>query len=197
MKPRATRSAKQDGPCPLMAWLFCAALTLASPYSLRANANAEEYAVKAAFLFHFAQFIEWPTDAFKNASAPITYCTLGEDPFRGALETTLSGKSIGARQLRVQHYKQVQDAQGCQVLFIGASGQKLISEALSSLNGSPILTVGESEHFAQDGGVIGFTLEENKVRFEINLDAAEHAGLRVSSRLLALAKTVIGRPRGT
>jgi len=197
MKRRASRIEKQDGPRRIVSWSLCVVLIVISPRPQRANSTAEEYSVKAAFLFHFAQFIEWPAGTFKDANSPIMYCTLGEDPFRGALEATLSGKNIGTRQLRVKHYKRVPETRGCQVVFIGASGQKLISEALTSLNGNPILTVGESEHFTQDGGVIGFTLEENKVRFEINLDAAEHAGLKVSSKLLALAKAVIGKPKGS
>jgi len=164
--------------------------------TVRAQGNASgEYQVKAAFLFHFAQFVDWPADTFKDASSPITYCTLGGDPFRGALDATLSGKSIGEHPLRVQHFKQAQEARGCQVLFIGTAGQKFISDSLTSVNGNPILTVGETEHFAQDGGVIGFTLADNKVRFEINLDAAEHARLKISSKLLVLAKTVIGGPK--
>lgn len=161
------------------------------------SSTSSEYQVKAAFLFHFGQFVDWPAETFKDVNSPITYCTLGEDPFHGALEATLGGKSIGPRPLRVQHFKQAQEARGCQVLFIGTAGQKFISDALANVNGSPVLTVGETERFAEDGGVIGFTLADNKVRFEINLDAAEHAGLRISSRLLALAKTVIGGPKGT
>jgi hypothetical protein len=162
-----------------------------------AQGNAtSEYQVKAAFLFHFAQFVDWPAETFKEANSPLTYCTLGEDPFRGVLDSTLKGKSIGSRPVQVQHFKQAQEARGCQVLFIGAAGPKFISETLANFNGNPVLTVGETERFAQDGGVIGFTLADNKVRFEINLDVAEHAGLKISSKLLVLAKTVIGGPKG-
>jgi hypothetical protein len=109
----------------------------------------------------------------------------------------LSGKAIGARSLRVLHFKQPQDIRGCQVLFIGAEEKKFLPAILAGVKGNSVLTVGESEHFVQDGGMIGFLLEENKIRFEINLEAAEHAKLKVSSRLLALAKTVIGGQRGT
>ncbi len=155
-----------------------------------------EYQVKAAFLFHFAQFVDWPAEAFKDATSPLTYCTVGEDFFHGALDASLNGKTIGGRTVRVLHFKQAQEAQGCQVLFLGTTEKKFVSGALAKLNGTPVLTVGESEHFAQDGGMIGFFLEDNKVRFEINLDAAEHAKLKISARLLSLAKTVIGGPKG-
>jgi hypothetical protein len=160
------------------------------------DSASSEYQVKAAFLFHFAQFVEWPPETFKNASAPLTYCTIGEDPFRGALDQSLSGKTVGGRTLRVQHLKQPQEMQGCQILFIGAGDKKRVVTAIASLNGSAVLTVGENDHFAQEGGMIGFFLEENKIRFEINLEAATQAKLKISARLLALAKTVIGNPKG-
>jgi len=109
----------------------------------------------------------------------------------------LNGKVIDGRPVRVLHFKEAQEIQGCQVLFIGIADKKFISATLANLKGTPVLTVGESEHFVQDGGMIGFFLEDNKVRFEINLNAAEHANLKISARLLALAKTVIGGPKGT
>jgi len=155
-----------------------------------------EYQVKAAFLYHFAQFVEWPEETFKDANSPVTYCTLGEDPFHGSLDAALHGKTIGARSFRVQHFKQPQVIQGCQVLFIGAGEKKLLPAILAGVNGSSVLTVGESEHFAQEGGMIGFCLEENKIRFEINLETAQKSKLKISSRLLALAKSVIGGQRG-
>jgi len=152
-----------------------------------------EYEAKAAFLYHFAQFVEWPpNEAFKDATSPLTYCTIGEDPFHGSLDAALNGKKVGERSLRVLHLKLTQDFQGCHVVFLGTSEKKSIPIALSSLKGKPVLTVGETEHFAEDGGMIGFCLEDNKIRFEINLDAAETARLKISSRLLSLAKLVVG-----
>jgi hypothetical protein len=168
-----------------------ASLSIVSRGSAQANPTSE-YAVKAAFLFHFAQFVEWPTAAFKDANAPLIFCTLGEDEFHGALDDSINGKTIENRPLRVQHLKQLQEVEGCQVIFISANEKKRIPALLASLKGSPVLTVGESEHFAQEGGMIGLFLEENKIRFEINLASAEHAKLKLSSRLLALAKTVLG-----
>jgi hypothetical protein len=153
--------------------------------------------VKAAFLFHFAQFVDWPPEAFKDATSPLTYCTVGEDPFHGALDASLNGKMIGDRAFRVRHFRRLQEIHECQVLFLGTVETKSIPAELVNLKRDPVLTVGESEHFARDGGMIGFFLEDNKVRFEINLEAVENAKLKVSARLLALAKTVIGGPRGT
>jgi len=97
----------------------------------------------------------------------------------------------------VLHFKEARESQGCQILFLGIADKKLVSATLAKLNGSPVLTVGESVNFTQDGGMIRFLLEDNKVRFEINLEATEHAKLKISARLLALAKTVMGGPKGT
>ncbi len=165
----------------------------------RASAQANpssEYAVKAAFLFHFAQFAEWPPNTFKDADAPLIFCTLGEDEFHGVLNESISGKTIGNRPLRAEHLKQIDEVEGCQVVFVGVDDKKRIPALLASLKDSPVLTVGETEHFAQEGGMIGLLLEENKIRFEINLGSAERAKLRISAKLLALAKTVIGGSRG-
>jgi hypothetical protein len=163
----------------------------------RARAGSMEYDVKAAFLFHFAQFVEWPAEAFKEPQAPFTYCTIGEDPFHGALERTLSGKTIGQRALRVEHLSGTAQAGECQILFIGGpADKKHIAETLASVSELPILTVGEEEQFAADGGAIGFCMEDNKIRFEINLKAAGKARLKISAKLLALAKTVLGAPKG-
>jgi hypothetical protein len=173
-------------------------LSVASARWASAQSNAtSEYQVKAAFLFHFAQFVDWPPEAFKDAATPLTYCTVGDDPFHGALDAGLDGKTIDGRSVRVLHFKQAQEIQGCQILYLGTPDKKFISATLANLRASPVLTVGESENFVQQGGMIGFLLEDNKVRFEINLDAAERTKLKISARLLALAKTVIGGPKGT
>jgi hypothetical protein len=168
---------------------------ITSHVAAEGNASSE-YAVKAAFLFHFAQFAEWPPTAFKGTNAPLTFCTLGEDEFHGALDQSINGKTIENRPLRVQHLKQLDEVQACQVIFVGAGDKKRIPALLASLKDSPVLTVGETEHFAQEGGMIGLSLEENKIRFEINLGSVEHAKLKLSARLLALAKTVLGGSRG-
>ena len=179
-------------------WAFAAFVAACSALSALAQINGpSEYQVKAAFLFHFAQFVEWPAEAFKDGSSPLVYCTVGDDPFHGALDARLNGKTIGARAIRVEHFKRADAMQGCQVVFLGMAEQKQMSAALANMRGNPVLTVGESEHFAQEGGMIGFCLEENKVRFEINLNAATQAKLKISARLLTLAKMVIGGPKGT
>jgi hypothetical protein len=179
-------------PAAVLALVFsvCAAITMHAQ-----SAEPSEYAVKAAFLFHFAQFVEWPEGAFQEADSPLVYCTIGEDPFQGALEASFKGKMIGSHSLQVKHLKEAGAAQGCHVAFLGKAAGRHIQDELAGLRGNPVLTVGETEQFVNDSGMIGFSLEENKIRFDINLEAAEKAKLKISARLLALARTVIGGPK--
>jgi hypothetical protein len=163
-----------------------------TPLSAREQSQAREYRVKAAFLFHFVQLVEWPAGTMGNEINPVTLCTIGEDPFHGDLEATLAGKIVGGRLLRVRHLKAGEDFQRCHVLFVSRHDAARLGPLLQGLKDGPILTVGESDGFVQQGGMIGFCLVDNKVRFEINLEAAERAKLKISSRLLLLAKTVVG-----
>jgi hypothetical protein len=155
-----------------------------------AKSDAGEYQIKAAFLFNFVKFVDWPADTFKDEKYPITFCTVGEDPFGGTLDEVVSGKMSGNHSIRVQHYKLPKDILGCHILFIGSQQKKFIAAILDHLKNSPVLTVGESDGFVQQGGMIGFVLEEDKLRFDINLDSARAAKLKISSRLLSLAKIV-------
>jgi hypothetical protein len=190
-----------EGLRPICAFLTASTVALAAaPFCARPlSANAPlEYELKAAFLFRFPQFVEWPAETFKGAGEPFTYCTIGDDPFRGALERTLNGKTMGERALRIEHLIGAGKIAECQVLFIGGPGEKKqIEETLATVGTLPILTVGEADRFAENGGTIGFCTEDNKIRFEVNLDAAGKARLKISAKLLALAKTVLGAPKGT
>jgi hypothetical protein len=159
------------------------------------SVSNSEYDIKAAFLFHFAQFVEWPSDAFKEQGSPVTYCTIGDDPFHGALDRALAGRILGMRPLHVQHLKASQQIQSCQIVFLGANEKNVMAATLATLRLDPILTVGDSEHFVQEGGMIGFLLEDNKVRFEINLEAAERSNLKISSKLVTLARNVLPRSK--
>lgn len=157
-----------------------------------AQPQTEEYRVKAAFLFHFAQLVDWPSDSLGDDKNPLTFCTFGKDPFQGDLDATLQGKSIGSRSLRVRHLKQAQEIQGCQILFLGEGERDQLVPLLAAMKRDAILTVGETDGFVKQGGMIGFCLENSKVRFDVNVDAAARAKLKISSRLLLLAKNVIG-----
>jgi YfiR/HmsC-like len=162
---------------------------------VRAQSNEDEYRVKAAFLFHFAQLVDWPADTATGAADSLALCTLGEDPFQGALEATVAGKAVGTRVIQVLHLKQPEDMHTCQILFLGKAQKKRIPILLADLHNAPVLTVGESADFLGAGGMICFLLEGNKLRFAINLGAAESARLKIGSRLLILAQNVLGEAR--
>jgi hypothetical protein len=148
------------------------------------------YEVKAALLFNFAKFIDWPSGSFANPKSPFTICVLGNDPFGNVLDETLQGKLIGSRNLVVQRLKNKAEARRCQMVFVSASESVHEQEIIESLPGANVLLVGETTGFAVSGGTIEFTLENNHIRFTINTDAADHAGLKFSAKLLALAKVV-------
>jgi hypothetical protein len=152
--------------------------------------TAEEYQVKAAFLYNFAKFVEWPTQAFKGSNDPITVCVLGQNPFGNALELAISGKSVAGRPFVVREIASANQAAGCHILFVSSSERKRFRSILGDLKIGGMLTVGEAQGFTADGGVINFKLEGGRIRFEINLDAAQQEQLRVSSKLLSLADVV-------
>jgi YfiR/HmsC-like len=157
----------------------------------RAQTQADEYRVKAGFIFHFAQFVEWPAGTFSSSAGSITFCTLGEDPFHGDMESLLRGKAVAGKSVRVLHLKQVQDSKQCHVLFLDTNDNQLVPSALAIVKNLPILTVGESDDFLERGGMIRFSMEDRRIRFEVNQQAAEATHLKVSARLLLLATKVI------
>ena len=134
-------------------------------------------------------------NAQTGADNSLFLCTLGEDPFQGALEGTVAGKAIGNRVIRIRHLAEPRDMQACQILFLGRAQSKRVPVLVADLHNAPILTVGETAGFLDAGGMICFLLEENRLRFAINLDAAESARLKIGSRLLILAEHVVGESR--
>lgn len=160
------------------------------------SAQVSEYEVKAAFLYNFAKFVEWPSAAFPSNQTPIALCIFGKDPFGRSLDNMVRDKTAGNRQLVIHRSKRIQELKSCQMVFVDSSESQRLSEILESLRGLGVLLVGESQDFAGRGGHIQFTLEDNKVRFSINVDAAERSGLKISSKLLALSKIVHDEPPG-
>lgn len=154
--------------------------------------TAGEYQIKAAFLFNFAKFVEWPPSSFLNTAAPLRICVFGQDPFGEELRNITREKTLNGRKLEVNPALNVQAARTCQILFIASSETAQLKQILASLRGSNVLTVADSKGFAENGGMINFVLENNRVLFEVNRKAAEEAGLKISSKLLAVAKLVIG-----
>jgi hypothetical protein len=159
--------------------------------------GASEYEVKAAFLFNFTKFVEWPGTAFAADSDPITICILGENPFGNLLEDVVRDKRVNGRQMAVQQAPSVSAAAGCQIVFIASSEQGRLGEILDRLASHPVLTVSDGEMVAARGAIIGLTLDQKRVRFEVNLGAAHRAGLRLGSQLLKVAVRLIGQdPQG-
>jgi hypothetical protein len=157
---------------------------------------APEYAVKAAFLFNFAKFVEWPDDAFADRSSPLVLCVIGEDPFGDALKS-LKGKTVNGRHLAIRYMTTIEELDRCHLLFVCPSEKPVLPKILQTTKGRSILTVGDMGGFAQDGGIINLVKEENRVGIEINLEAAQRSRLKISSKLLALAKIVKpGRRQG-
>jgi hypothetical protein len=158
----------------------------------RAHAGAagiEEYQVKAAFLFNFAKFVEWPAQAFKRAGSPIEICVLGPNPFGFSLANAVEGKVVGNRQFVVRDVRDAQQANDCHILFVSAAGWTRSQARLGDIKKCCVLTVGETGEFIPQGGMISLRLEDARVRVEINPDAAARAGLRISSKLLSLAES--------
>lgn len=151
-----------------------------------------EYEVKAAFIYNFLKFIEFPDSSSDNST--VNLCILGDDPFGKALSPV---QSDGERDKKiiVKRYNNFTGQERCQILFICRSEKRHLSQLLNTIKGMSILTIGDTEDFAKQGVIINFYIEEDKVRFEINKEAADKAGLKISSRLLSLARIIHGEER--
>ena len=150
----------------------------------------DEYQVKAAFLYNFAKFVAWPPQTFKSDKDPMRICVLGQNPFGHALTDVVEGKTVLGRSFVITDLSNAGQAAECQMLFISSSEHKHLRAILGQLPPSGILTVGETEGFASQGGIVNFRLQQGRVRLEINVEAAEHANLRISSKVLELAQIV-------
>jgi hypothetical protein len=185
----------------LVCFVAIVAMALAVPIGrvLAQETGPTEYQLKAAFLFNFAKFVDWPPSSFAGPQAPFAVCILGVDPFGTAIDETLRGQSIGGRAVTIQRVREAAQLRSCQVAFISASEKDRLREILQSVRGAKVLLVGETAGFASTGGAIQFQLQDKHIRFFINPDAAERAGLCVSSKLLSLATIVhdsAGKGRG-
>ena len=177
----------------IFGFLFIVLLVSGVPQSSRAQSTPEEYQVKAAFLFHFAQLADWPAGVMDTGGLSLKLCIFNDEPRRQELQSTIEGKTIEARVFHVRLISQPQESLSCNMLFLSHDEARRQSAILKSLRGTPVLTVGETSDFLTDGGMIRFHLVEDKIRFDINLDAAESCHLKISSRLLLLATSVTRR----
>lgn len=147
-----------------------------------------EYQIKAAFVYNFVKFVEWPPQAFAKPSSPIVVGVLGENVFGDNLEQAIHGKVINNRPLEFEACHSLTEATNCQVLFISGSEKGRFPEIFAALQGKSILTVGDTDRFCAAGGMINFIIVERKIRFQINEASARKAGLTISSDLLSLAE---------
>ena len=157
------------------------------------TSDSSEYLIKAGFIYNFAKLVEWPTASFAQPDSPIVIGILGEDPFGATLDRIVADKKINGRGFAVKRVKwsrDFKDLRDCNILFVSSSEKEHIESVIDAMKSLPILTIGDAPGFAKRGGIINFMLEDNKVRFEVNVEAAKHADLTISSRLLTLARIV-------
>ena len=156
----------------------------------RSPAESSEYLIKAGYIYNFAKLVEWPAAAARRGQ-PIVIGVLGNDAFAAVLDRAVNGKKIDDRPLLVKPLKN-KDARdcGCQILFVGEAESARTDQVIQSQSAASVLTIAEAPDFARRGGIIALVLEDSKVRFIVNVDAASQASLSISSRLLALATIV-------
>jgi hypothetical protein len=165
-----------------------AALYAAPPAQAQIPLDRERQ-IKAAFLYNFVKFVDWPPEVLPESGETISVCVLSDDPVYEALET-INGKPVKGRRLTVRRVEAVKDLASCHVAYFGITEEKRLPQFIQSLQGSSVLTVGEIDRFAQSGGIINLVVVNNKVRFEINVDRAERAHLKLGSLLLSVATIV-------
>jgi len=170
---------------------FMLVLTFLTICSARAatQESIDVYQVKAAFIYNFAKFVEWPHEAFKDSNERISICVLGRNPFGSLLADTVEGKIVGNRKFAVSLLSNVSEGRTCHILFVSAPQSKPARILLEEAKNPYLLTVGESNEFLAGGGMINLRVQDSHVRIEINREAASAAKFRISSRLLSLAAT--------
>lgn len=171
------------------------ALVLAFAPCLRAQeTRPTDYDVKAAYLYNFGRFIEWPAQSSASQGDSFNVCVLGRDPFGPTLDTTLAGETIAGKSVVARRVSTPQEAANCRILFIGTTETGQLNKIIEALDKEAVLTVSDMPQFSQHGGMIQFVLEGKRVRFEVNLAAAQRVGLTLSSELLKVATTVRRNP---
>ncbi|RAV98232.1 YfiR family protein [Pseudochryseolinea flava] len=169
--------------------LLCALLTISVANS-KAKQPMLEYQVKAVFLYNFAQFVEWPKQAFTTDNAPLIIGVLGADPFGSYLDKTVKGENVNGHPIIVKRFQKIEDIKNCHILFINITGKDRVREICEQLNAKNVLTVSDMPNFTKQGGIVKFYVEDNKTKIRINLEASKRADLSISSKLLRVAEIV-------
>lgn len=162
-------------------------ILLVGASTVLAQRRFDERAIKATYLFNFAQFVDWPPASFADDHAPLVIGVLGDDPFGRVLDDVVAGEAIKGRPLSVVRFHRIEDVRACQILFIASASAPQFAAVFEALHQRPILTVGDAADFATAGGMVRFVTDQNRVRLQINLPATRAAGVVVSSRLLRAA----------
>jgi hypothetical protein len=149
-----------------------------------------EYEVKAVYLYNFAKFVQWPAGEPSGETDAFTVCVLGEDPFGRILDFTLAGETLHGKKTATKRIERARDARGCRIVFVSGSEERRIRSVLGALKGMNVLTVSDMDDFAERGGMIQLVMDEDRVRFEVNLTVATSEGLEMSSELLKVARGV-------
>jgi hypothetical protein len=168
------------------------AIVALTAMAVHVNADAsvaDEYQVKAAFIYNFTKFVEWPPGVFESSDSPISICVLGQNLFGHVLQEAVRGKSVNGRMLVVSGIPDARSATRCQILFVSSFERMRFGAILGELR-TGILTVGETDGFIEAGGIINLKLESGKTQIQININAAEQSGVRISSKLLSLAQII-------
>jgi hypothetical protein len=179
---------------------FIFALILAVPPIVGTGFAGEtqptEYQLKAAYIYHFAQFVDWPASAFPQPNSPIIIGILGKNPFGNSLEQTVEGKVLNNHPLTIREFHSLEEMTNtCQILFICQSEKSRLQEIFAAVAKTSTLTVGEVSHFTEDGGMVNFVIENDKIRFQINEINVDKAGLKMSFKLLSLASQLTRDPK--
>ncbi len=167
---------------------------LFTSFALIVNAQhnpAPEYQLKAAFIYNFTQFVEWPINTFSSDQLPMVIGILGEDPFGPYLVQAVSGERKDGHSLVIRHYKSIEEVKDCHILFINLPSSKKMLSWIQELKKQKILTVGNGTEFIKEGGMIAFVNSDNKIRLQINPEAAREVDLTISSKLLRLADIIV------
>jgi hypothetical protein len=170
-----------------MRGLMVLGLLLGLSFRAFAQEGASEYQVKAAFIYNFAKFVEWPPGVFPNTNSPIVLGILGKNVFGSDLEKTIRDRKVNNHPFVFKNIASVSEITTCHILFVSPSEKDNFAKIVNALHNSTVLTVSETDGFIKAGGMINFTFEDTKVRFQINDEAAKKAGLKISSKLLSLA----------
>ena len=174
----------------LLTWSMACALVTPVGAS---DPGPSEYEVKAVWLLNCSRFVEWPEGAFLDAQSPFVVGVLGKDPFGKHLDKTFEGKVVKSRPFVVRRLSANQDLKACHILFVSTSERKRARDLLAKLKGAPVLTVGETDEFLDQGGMMKFVRKEDTIRFAVNLEPAHRARLRLSANFLKVAISVRGK----